>query len=152
MKEVVFFMATEPRLTKTQENVLLKAYGREDRLVVSGAPRVKQALVAVKYITRAGTRPKTGHDLHVLTEAGTARASSLVEARRAARSEIDIRVINKKLAKIKTDILDCMAYVMIDQEIKTFDLPDRWRIRLDRTGPNNLTVTLIKPQDGGLRG
>lgn len=142
-------MGKEPKLTKLQEDLIVRAYNRADHTVVGGAPRVKEALVALKYITRIGV--KNGYDVHVLTEPGTARAYSVM-TRRHVKTESShrpsIKTLKVKAAvMVKAEVLDDMSDILNQRETETkvFYLGHGWKIRFDRTGSNSLSIQVTKP-------
>jgi hypothetical protein len=139
-----FFMAAVLRLTKVHENVLRKAYEREDKKVLGGSPVARNTLSAFGYLKHIGMI--NGYDQHELTHFGCEAAKPIFETWQANNERLNRFSKEKTASRIKAALFDDLLEALTNSDIgaKTFELPSGWKLKLDRSGPNKVIVQVTR--------
>ncbi len=130
------------RLTEIHKNILCKAYSRKDKRVLGGSPTAKSTLTAFGYLKHLGI--SNGYDIYELTPLGSVTAKPIFDVRQTADK------VSKERAKIriKAALYDDMMAALTNPDIgaKTFELPDGWKVKLDRSGPSKVIVQVTRQE------
>ncbi len=131
------------RLTKSQKDILRKAWKRPDNRIVGGSPADKIALANAGYVRSIGLRDV--YEQYELSQEGIDEITRIV-----ARDKIEVDKPIKENLKgdSKAEILDKIVHVITNPEIctKTFELPGGLRVRFDRSGPAKLVLQILRKE------